>query len=191
MQLRTGSQLDRRTNPHTSRLAPQHGCRLRRRPAKGRTAVLSRLDRAVPGEGEMNELELFAGADRPSEQTHWKTPGYMRERARVWRLANPEYVKQYKRKNRRVAYLQESARKYGITPAWFEQQMREQGDACATCAKLFDWDDKQTKPHIDHCHATGKVRGLLCNRCNSILGLVADSPERLLSLAEYLKCHGQ
>jgi hypothetical protein len=139
----------------------------------------------------VNELALFAGADKPEAlATHWKTPGYMRERARAWRLANPEYVKEYRRKNRRAIYITESMRKYGITREWFDEQMRVQGQACATCALPFDWDDKQTKPHIDHCHATGKVRGLLCNGCNTILGLVSDSAERLSKLTEYLKCHG-
>lgn len=138
----------------------------------------------------MNELHLFAGAgtqDEPSPATHWKTPGYMRERAKAWRLANPEYVKEYRRKNRRAIYITESIRKYGITRAWFDQQMVAQGNACATCSRLFDWDDKQTKPHIDHCHASKKVRGILCNRCNTVLGLVSDNAALLASLAGYLE----
>jgi hypothetical protein len=36
---------------------------------------------------------------------------------------------------------------------------------CAICSVSFD----ETKPHVDHCHETGKIRGLLCNRCNSML----------------------
>ena len=134
----------------------------------------------------MNELELFAGAE-PGEPTHWKTPSYMRERARAWRLANPEYVKDYRRKNRRAIYIVESMRKYGITRKWFDAQMQQQGNACATCSRPFDWDDKQTKPHIDHCHSSGKVRGILCNRCNTVLGLVADDSPLLSRLAGYLE----
>lgn len=65
--------------------------------------------------------------------------------------------------------------------------MLEQGNACATCAKPFDWEDKQTKPHIDHCHTSNKVRGILCNRCNTVLGLVADDAALLASLAGYLE----
>ena len=42
---------------------------------------------------------------------------------------------------------------------------------------------------IDHCHATGKVRGLLCCACNSGLGYFKDSTELLLSAIVYLKCH--
>jgi hypothetical protein len=123
-------------------------------------------------------------------KTHWKSSEYAREKAKAWRLANPDRVAAYRKKNRRKSYLRESARRYGITPEWFWEQMAAQKNSCATCKRPFDWEDKQTKPHIDHCHASGKVRGLLCNRCNSILGLVSDSTERLASLMEYLKCHG-
>jgi hypothetical protein len=123
-------------------------------------------------------------------KTHWKCSEYKREKARAWRIANPDRVLAYRKANRRKHYLQESARKYGIADGWFDAQMAAQGEACATCRKSFDWDDKQTKPHIDHCHDSKRVRGILCNRCNTVLGLVTDSGPLLSSLAEYLKCHG-
>ena len=105
-------------------------------------------------------------------------------------MANPDRVKEYRKTNRRAIYLTESARKYGITAEKFAALMASQEDACATCRKLFDWSDKQTKPHIDHCHDSKRVRGILCNRCNTVLGLVTDNGALLSSLVEYLKCHG-
>lgn len=137
----------------------------------------------------MNELALFAGAGG-LEVTQWKTPEYKRIKAKQWRLDNPERVIAYRHANRRKIYLQESRRKYGITSEWFEARMAAQGQACATCRKPFCWSNKQTKPHIDHCHSSGTVRGILCNRCNTVLGLVGDQSEILASLAGYLKCHG-
>jgi Recombination endonuclease VII len=137
----------------------------------------------------MNELALFAGADS-SPETEYKTPAHLRERVKAWRAANPDYIRDYRQRNRRAIYITESIRKYGITRDWFEEQLLAQGQSCKTCAQPFDWADKQTKPHIDHCHATGKVRGLLCNRCNTALGLVGDSAELLQKLMEYLNCHG-
>lgn len=41
--------------------------------------------------------------------------------------------------------------------------------------------------HVDHCHVTGAIRMLLCNRCNSILGHANDDVEMLLACADYLR----
>lgn len=43
-----------------------------------------------------------------------------------------------------------------------------------------------TEIYLDHCHKTGKFRGFLCSKCNFAIGLTGDSPDRLVSLAEYL-----
>lgn len=117
-------------------------------------------------------------------------PDYRRTKAQEWRKANPDYVREYRKTNRRDIYLTESARKYGITREQFSKMFADQSEKCATCFKPFDWDDKQTKPHIDHCHRTGKIRGLLCNACNSVLGITNENVETLSNLIEYLKCHG-
>ena len=136
----------------------------------------------------MRELALFAGAD--CMKTHWKSSEYARAKAKAWRLANPGRVKAYRQTNRRAIYLVESARKYGITADRFFELMALQSEACAICRARFAWSGKQTKPHIDHCHHSKMVRGLLCNRCNTVLGLVADNEQLLAALIEYLKCHG-
>jgi hypothetical protein len=131
----------------------------------------------------MNELALFAGSEL-------KTAKQQRDRVKKWREENPEYIKQYRVENRRRIYLVESQRKYGITPEQYEAICDLQKGACATCELQFDWADKQTAPHIDHCHKTGLIRGLLCNKCNTVLGLVNDSADRLQKLSEYIACHG-
>jgi hypothetical protein len=129
----------------------------------------------------VNELALFAGKDM-----NWKSSEYARAKAKAWRLENPERVAQYRAKNRRKSYLQEAFRKYGITAEQFHELMNRQKDSCATCCVPFDWSDRETKPHIDHCHVTLKVRGILCKKCNSVLGMVKDNAKTLLNLAEYL-----
>lgn len=57
-----------------------------------------------------------------------------------------------------------------------------QGGACAICRLEFG--DKS--PRIDHCHETGVVRGLLCMKCNSGLGMFGDRPERIQAALDYL-----
>lgn len=74
--------------------------------------------------------------------------------------------------------------KYGLTVAAYEAVLQHQGHACAICHRPAD--DTPTSLHIDHDHTTGDVRGLLCYKCNSGLGLFGDSPELLLAAAEYL-----
>jgi hypothetical protein len=130
----------------------------------------------------VNELALFAGGEM-----NWKSSDYARAKAKAWRLANPEKVAEYRTKNRRKSYLQEAFRKYGITSDEFYVLMLTQEHACATCYTPFDWSDRETKPHIDHCHVTKKVRGILCKKCNSVLGMVKDNPQTLENLAEYLR----
>lgn len=80
-------------------------------------------------------------------------------------------------------------RKYGIT---FEDQQRmyvEQGGKCAICGReifLFGSSKKDTA-HVDHDHLTGRVRGLLCQECNTGLGKFRDSIPYLESAIQYLK----
>ena len=113
----------------------------------------------------MRELALFAGEE-------FKTPAHLRERVKKWRKENPEYLRKYRQEHRRRIYLVESQRRYGITPEDYEAIWDLQKGACATCYLVFDWSHKQTALHIDHDHKTGMLRGLLCNKCNTVLGLV-------------------
>jgi len=79
-------------------------------------------------------------------------------------------------------------RTYGITPEDYNQMLKEQDGRCAIC--LGD-DPKSPKRvnhwYIDHCHTTGKIRGLLCNACNRALGNFGDSIETLENAILYLK----
>lgn len=60
----------------------------------------------------------------------------------------------------------------------------EQHDQCAVC-RSEDWGKKG--PQVDHCHETGKVRGILCINCNNGIGRFADDPARLRVAADYLE----
>jgi hypothetical protein len=135
----------------------------------------------------MNELALFAGAEM---KTNWKSSEYAREKAKAWRLANPDRVKEHRKNNRQKNYRQELVRKYGVEFEWFDNQFELQNGQCAVCKKELIGSDKQNKPHVDHCHTTGKVRGILCNRCNTVLGLCNDDQKLFTNLIRYLECHG-
>lgn len=71
-------------------------------------------------------------------------------------------------------------RRHGITRADYERMDAEQNGLCAIC---------QRRPHaqIDHCHKTGKVRGLLCPGCNTALGKFGDNAAALRRALDYLE----
>lgn len=74
--------------------------------------------------------------------------------------------------------------KYGLTIEQYNAMFESQNGQCKICGKKFD--NKMGSGNVDHCHKTGKVRGLLCNGCNVGLGFFKDNIENLKSAAEYL-----
>jgi uncharacterized protein YbaR (Trm112 family) len=78
----------------------------------------------------------------------------------------------------------ELQRLYGITVDDYLNILESQDGVCKICHK-----DCKTKSRlsVDHNHSSGKVRGLLCNRCNRAIGMFEDSPELLLSAISYLQ----
>lgn len=72
-----------------------------------------------------------------------------------------------------------------LTPLKYRILMKRQKNKCAICGIPFS----ESKDHIDHCHSSGVVRGLLCSPCNVAIGFMKDDPERLRSAAKYLEGH--
>ena len=68
---------------------------------------------------------------------------------------------------------------YGFTVDDYNTQAAKQEHKCIGCNQV-------KKLVIDHCHTTGKVRGLLCGSCNTALGMVKDDPATLRALATYI-----
>lgn len=113
------------------------------------------------------------------------------EYGRIWRAAHPEYMREARAKQpekhreyarahperRRARYAAHPEREhkrylkkeYGLTlPQWEDMLVRQSG-RCAVCrTPMFS-------PHVDHNHTTGKVRGLLCKRCNLAEGYMRNS----------------
>jgi hypothetical protein len=75
---------------------------------------------------------------------------------------------------------------YGLTPEAYETKFEAQGRSCASCGST---DHNGKNFHVDHCHATGAVRGILCHPCNTALGLLQEDPNKITALANYVKVH--
>lgn len=99
------------------------------------------------------------------------------------------------RVGKRRARMTGLKRKYGITHLDYEAMLAAQDSLCLICLKPETAIDVRTGDvfglAIDHCHTSGKVRGLLCVGCNNGLGCFRDDPERLASAILYLNKHSQ
>lgn len=100
-------------------------------------------------------------------------------RQKAYREANKEaYAAKQK------AY--ELKRKYGLTIEQRDAMSEAQDNRCLCCNTKFGL-LKKLRPSVDHCHATGRVRGILCNQCNTLLGKANDQPAILRTCARYLE----
>lgn len=97
-----------------------------------------------------------------------------------WRSDNPDAD--------RRKYL---FRKFNITLEEYQDMLDKQGGVCGICGKeeTVVRRSKSGKEMlaVDHCHTTGKIRGLLCFRCNTALGALGDSLEEIQRVVDYLK----
>ena len=76
-------------------------------------------------------------------------------------------------------------RKYGLTFADYGVILASQNSHCAICSVYFS-EAQRGVLFVDHCHTTGMIRGLLCQNCNTAIGLLKDSPLLCTKAAEYL-----
>lgn len=115
-------------------------------------------------------------------------PEPARERARRWNAENKErraeWMAQYRASGgRRAADRRYHLSKFGLTPDDYDRMLESQNGGCAICGRR-PRDDISL--HVDHDHRTGKIRGLLCFRCNNSLGDLGDDPELLRKAISYL-----
>lgn len=112
----------------------------------------------------------------------------------IWEATNKERRRhQPSRYNYRATYEQRFKRKlrgYGITQAEYDAMLMEQDYKCAICGS-DEWGRKGVNripsPCIDHDHTTGKVRGLLCTWCNSLLGYAREQEAIMTNAMAYLR----
>ena len=113
------------------------------------------------------------------QQHYAKNKERIKARVRKYKQANPARYEDSR--------LQ---RAFGITLEDYNNMLLVQEGVCAICKKPESvWWRKKGQPKrltVDHCHVSGRVRGLLCQKCNSILGYAEDEPLRLIEAAKYL-----
>jgi hypothetical protein len=124
---------------------------------------------------------------------------YKNEDARLQYKLNPKikndknkkyHDKYLKSKSYRLSQLKHKLnrtnKRYGITMIERDKMIVNQNNKCLICGVDFS-SIPQNHICIDHNHITGKVRGILCNKCNSGLGMFRDNPGYILKAVEYIK----
>jgi len=99
------------------------------------------------------------------------------------------YLRQWRRNNGRKSKELDLLKHYNITLDEYHDMLEKQNSVCAICGKpefVKDNNGKTRSLAVDHDHATGEVRGLLCTNCNKALGHIQDSPTLLQSALAYL-----
>jgi hypothetical protein len=129
--------------------------------------------------------------DKVKENTRkWQTKNKDKvlENTKRWQADNKDKIKDWQIKNKQKRY--ESAWKhklqknFNITPEIYNQKFKEQTGLCKICNK-----GQEQKLAVDHCHTTGKVRDLLCRKCNLGLGCFFDNVDLLQKSIQYLLSH--
>ena len=112
-----------------------------------------------------------------------------KKQGKEWRDANVDKVKKYRKKynkdnaDKMAEYHLKT--KYGITLDDYDTMLITQGGGCAICGTNDT--GSRARLSVDHDHATGAVRGLLCQPCNIGIGHFKDDLDKLLSAIKYLK----
>ena len=105
-----------------------------------------------------------------------------------WRLRNPESFERTNKASRMIRF-------YGIGEEEFLARHKAQDGVCEICRKQCSLGPEHgMNGHctlvVDHCHASGQVRGLLCKTCNAGIGYLKDDPQLVRIAADYLERHG-
>lgn len=100
------------------------------------------------------------------------------------RAYHKERRARYPEKVRRIERNSYLKAQYGITLEDYDDLLDQQSLCCPLCDCCLIY---VANVSVDHCHETGKVRGILCGKCNKALGLVADNAQTLERMIEYVR----
>lgn len=110
----------------------------------------------------------------------------IKHNAVIWKQKNPDYRKKWRKKHKDRLRLEHIGTRYGMSELDYADLLVIQDNKCAVCKVCFNLELQAQTPHVDHCHISGKIRGLLCRGCNSGLGQFSDSVVKLKAAIEYL-----
>ena len=140
---------------------------------------MTRVSRIVLSEDERKARKKERNAAY-QEASRAANPEKVAARKAAYRAANPEKAA--------ATCVKQRLRKYGLTVEQYNIMLSEQNGTCGIC-KLVCLTGRRLA--VDHCHDTGRVRGLLCSNCNRGNGMLKESPKNLAASLRYLAKHGK
>jgi hypothetical protein len=119
----------------------------------------------------------------------------IKEQDKKYRETHLDYQANYYQQNKTDYNKKQMKQRYGITKDDYDKMLHEQNGVCAICKQPETVTDKRSnnmikRLSIDHDHKTGKVRGLLCGKCNKAIGLLNDSHILTQVATDYLFKNG-
>jgi hypothetical protein len=133
--------------------------------------------------------EYRARIDAQTKASHARNPESKRRGNKQWQARQRAHLKASDPELLRHQNFRGALYKYGLSPAAYEAMLISQNGVCAICrqhetAKLRGATRRMS---VDHDHATGAVRGLLCTNCNQALGKFKDNTATMRAAADYVE----
>ncbi len=110
---------------------------------------------------------------------------YMCQQCAKWRMGETPERREARLRAIRKYHAKNKYKQYGVTVEFVNELRAQQESRCAICNTYSE------SLHLDHCHDTGKIRSMLCFKCNTGLGMFCDSSEIALRAYDYLRKHGK
>lgn len=168
---------------------------------QARVEARDRMRRRRSADPEKNrEYEREYYARNREKLTAYKKSNRIKNDTPERKAAKQEYNRRYREANREKMVARSKAHyeankefyrfkslasKYGVTREQYDHLMTKQKGRCAICETPFGT-TRQTWAHVDHCHDSSRIRGLLCTRCNPMIGYAKDDPKILRAAIRYL-----
>jgi hypothetical protein len=143
--------------------------------------ICSSCKKLKPLEAFYKESRVKDGHMRRCKICHGlATAKYRTQNPEVYRKASLKYWNKCSEAKRHTAWL----KRYGLSKEEYEIMFKKQNGLCLICKKQCSSGQNLS---VDHCHRTGKVRGLLCKKCNTALGMLEDNIQYFETAILYLK----
>lgn len=140
-------------------------------------------------DGYRNDCKACNLAEK--QRRYLANPEVVKARVKRWQQQNSERLNAYWRKRRLEPEVKKAQRaghlkrKFGLTLEQYDAMLAKQGGCCALCRRP----PRTIALHVDHDHATGAIRGLLCFQCNNALADLQEDPRLLAKAMTYLFAH--